>query len=172
MRHSIKSLRAAGILLGVGLGGFIDGILFHQIFQFHGMLSSQYFPDTLANEQINMFWDGIFHAFTWMMTAAGLATLWKTARYKRSPLNTKVFVGSLALGFGLFNLVEGLVDHHILELHHVVERAIGAEQLFWDVAFLASGVLLIGIGIALIQRGKREISAVSETFAVFDRRAG
>jgi uncharacterized membrane protein len=30
---------AAGIVLGIGVGGFIDGIFLHQIFQLHSMLS-------------------------------------------------------------------------------------------------------------------------------------
>jgi uncharacterized membrane protein len=31
--------RSAGLLHGLGLGGFIDGILLHQILQWHHMLS-------------------------------------------------------------------------------------------------------------------------------------
>src|SRR4051812_32328646 len=108
MTQNIKRLRTSGIIIGVGMGGFVDGILFHQILQIHNMLSNRYFPDTLANEQLNMVWDGLFHAFTWAMTALGLSLLWRTAKYGKSALNTKVFVGSLALGWGLFNLIEGI----------------------------------------------------------------
>ena len=32
--------RAPGVLLGVGLGGFVDGILLHQLLQWHHMLTS------------------------------------------------------------------------------------------------------------------------------------
>jgi uncharacterized membrane protein len=157
MHRNTKSLRNAGILLGVGMGGFVDGIVFHQILQLHNMLSNRYFPDTLANEQLNMVWDGVFHIFTWVMTAIGLSLLWKTAKYGRSPLNTKVFTGGLWLGWGLFNLIEGLIDHQIIGLHHVVERARGGEQLFYDLLFLASGALMIALGVWLIRRGKAEI---------------
>jgi uncharacterized membrane protein len=143
--------------LGVGLGGFLDGIFLHQIFQLHNMVSGRYFPDTLANEQLNMFWDGIFHLFTWGATALGLALLWRTAQLERSPLNTKVFVGSMALGWGLFNIVEGIINHLVIGLHHVVERAVGPAELFWDLAFLASGLALMGIGIGMIRRGQREL---------------
>ena len=85
-----RPLVAAGILLGVGLGGFVDGIVFHQLLQVHGMLSAKY-PKTgvdaetaLAHIQINMFWDGLFHALTWTATAVGLALLWRAARTCRS----------------------------------------------------------------------------------------
>jgi uncharacterized membrane protein len=46
---------------------------------------------------------------------------------------------SLAIGWGLFNLVEGIVDHHLLGTHHLRS---GPNQLDWDLAFLTSGTLL------------------------------
>ena len=61
-------LIAAGLLMGVGMGGFVDGILFHQILQLHNMLSAKVPPDTLINAKVNMVWDGLFHAVTWLMT--------------------------------------------------------------------------------------------------------
>ena len=48
-------LVAAGILLGAGLGGFVDGILLHQILQWHNMLSGQLPPDTLVRAKVNMY---------------------------------------------------------------------------------------------------------------------
>lgn len=79
MKSSIvtKPLTRAGMFLGVGLGGFVDGILFHQLFQFHNMLTARVPKDTIANMEINMFWDGIFHSFTWFMTAIGLKMMFK-----------------------------------------------------------------------------------------------
>lgn len=149
MNFNMKPLGMAGLLLGIGMGGFLDGIVAHQILQVHNMLSNRLFPDTLVNAEINMFWDGMFHAFTWIVTAIGIGMLWRVAKRGESPLITKYLIGSTALGWGLFNLIEGIIDHHILQVHHVVQRAAGAEQAFWDAAFLASGVALIGLGIYL-----------------------
>src|SRR4051812_8381310 len=112
-------LISAGALLGVGTGGFVDGILLHQIIQVHNMLSARYPPTTLVNAEINMFWDGLFHAFCWIMAALGLAFLWRAGQRSDVPWSTRTFVGSLALGWGIFNLVEGAIDHHILGIHHV-----------------------------------------------------
>lgn len=140
------SLRAAGTALGIGMGGFVDGIVFHQILQVHNMLSAVRPPDTLVNVEINMFWDGLFHAFTWTMTAIGLGLLWRAVRRPGVVLSTRAFVGSLILGWGLFNLVEGIIDHHLLGIHHVVERP---GHLPYDLAFLASGVIFIATGTAL-----------------------
>lgn len=153
-----RPLISAGMLLGIGMGGFADGIVFHQILQVHHMLTARY-PKTgvdaqtaLVNLQINMFWDGLFHAFTWLMTAVGLALLWRAVQRGDVALSTRTLVGSMALGWGLFNLVEGIIDHHVLHLHHVTETD---DHLLWDLLFLASGVLLMAIGATVIRAGKR-----------------
>jgi uncharacterized membrane protein len=52
---------AAGIFFGLGLGSFFDGIVLHQILQWHHMLTSAGYPaDTLGNLQFNVLWDGVF----------------------------------------------------------------------------------------------------------------
>jgi uncharacterized membrane protein len=72
---------SAGILLGLGLGGFFDGIVLHQLLQWHHMLTSAGFPaDTVENLRINTFWDGLFHASTYIFVVLGLAILWRHSR--------------------------------------------------------------------------------------------
>lgn len=149
-----RPLIAAGTILGIGMGGFVDGILFHQILQLHNMLSARRPVTDLVNAEINMVWDGLFHAFTWTMTAIGIALLWGVGRRSDVPWSSKTFAGSLALGWGVFNLVEGIIDHHLLEVHHVVERP---GHLPWDIAFLASGVVLIVIGWVVIHSGRNDV---------------
>lgn len=156
-----RPLIAAGTALGIGLGGFVDGIVFHQLLQLHNMLSAK-FPvrdvdaQTLAvHLEINMFWDGLFHAFCWVMTAIGLALIWSSVRRPHTPLSTKTFLGSLSLGWGVFNLVEGIIDHHILHLHHVTEAE---NHLVWDLAFLASGLVLLLLGSLLIWADSRDLA--------------
>ncbi|MCO6430473.1 MAG: DUF2243 domain-containing protein [Deltaproteobacteria bacterium] len=138
-----NAILTAGVVIGVGIIGFFDGILFHQILQIHNMLSAVHYPDTLVNAEINMFWDGLFHAFTWTTTLVGLALLWRGFLREAVIPSTKAFVGSILFGGGLFNLIEGLIDHHILHVHHVVERL---GQSVWDYAFLASGVVFMAVG--------------------------
>lgn len=134
---------SAGILLGTGMGGFVDGIVLHQILQWHNMLSSIRPPDDLITMKYNMVWDGLFHAFTWLATAVGLAKLWRAGFRADVAWSTKTLVGALVLGWGLFNFVEGLIDHQLLGIHHVHP---GSAQLAWDVAFLISGLVMIGAG--------------------------
>jgi uncharacterized membrane protein len=142
MNHATndKPLISAGTSLGIGLGGFFDGILFHQLLQTHNMLSAKYPKNSIVNMEINMFWDGIFHSFTWIMTIIGLTLLWRAGRRADVPWRGKIFVAALFMGWGLFNLVEGVIDHHVLNLHHVIEAK--GVSLF-DYGFLASGLIFI-----------------------------
>jgi uncharacterized membrane protein len=149
-------LISAGTLLGSGLGGFVDGIVLHQILQWHNLLSSKIAPTDLVAIKYNMVWDGLFHALTWVMTVFGLALLWRAGQRTDVPWSTRTFVGSLSLGWGLFNVVEGVVDHHILGIHHVHP---GTNQLAWDIGFLIFGALLIVAGWAAIRSGRSEATA-------------
>jgi uncharacterized membrane protein len=113
-----RPLIAAGTLLGIGMGGFVDGILFHQLLQVQSMLSARVTRSTVAGLEVNMFWDGLFHVLSWTVTALGLALLWKAVQRPDVPLSTKTFVGAMAIGWGLFNLVEGIIDHHLMHIRH------------------------------------------------------
>lgn len=148
-------LIGAGLLLGLGLGGFVDGILLHQILQWHNMLSSWVPPLTLVEMKYNMIWDGLFHALTWLCTVAGIALLFRAGRH-RGAWSGHRLLGSMLGGWGLFNLIEGLLDHQIFGLHHVHP---GAHQLAWDIGFLLSGAALIAAGLALEQPGRNHGSA-------------
>ena len=146
--RTTKPLTAAGTVIAIGMGGFVDGILFHQIFQIHNMLSAKVPTDTLVGAKVNMVWDGLFHGMVWIATAIGIAMLWNAVKRHDVLLSGKAFFGSTLVGFGLFNLIEGIIDHHILHLHHVYERS---GQSAWDYVFLASGVALIATGWLMIR---------------------
>lgn len=71
---------AAGVLSGLGLGGFFDGIVLHQGLQWHHMLSSRYPITSIENLELNTLWDGIFHSVTYVFVVVGLFILWRRAR--------------------------------------------------------------------------------------------
>jgi uncharacterized membrane protein len=146
-------LVSAGILLGAGMGGFVDGILLHQILQGHNMLSSVRPPTDLAAMKFNMVWDGLFHAFTWTMVSLGIWRLWVAGSRREVFWSTRTFVGSLVLGWGLFNVIEGAVDHQVLGIHHVHP---GEGQLAWDLGFLAFGLIEVVVGWGVIRAGRAD----------------
>ncbi|MEV6654549.1 DUF2243 domain-containing protein [Streptomyces sp. NPDC051219] len=153
-----RKLRLPGIVLGVGLGGFVDGILLHQLLQWHHMLTStnvdrigvKYYPaNTVTGLEMNTVWDGIFHAVCWVAVLTGLAILYaRLTHHRRRVWTSAALWGWILVGWGLFNLVEGIVDHHILGIHHVYA---GDQQVWWDLGFLLLGAVLVAVG-WMIQR--------------------
>jgi uncharacterized membrane protein len=152
-RSRVGPLVGAGLFLGVGLGGFVDGIVLHQILQWHNMLSSVVAPIDLVSMKYNMIWDGAFHALTWTMVVIGIGLLFRAGRRHDVLWSGRVLVGSIIGGWGMFNLVEGIIDHQLLGLHHVHP---GENQLAWDIGFLlVGGVGLIVLGIAIASGMRR-----------------
>jgi uncharacterized membrane protein len=148
-KHLAPQLIAA-LVLGVGLGGFVDGILLHQILQWHNMLSSVAPPTDLVAMKYNMVWDGAFHALTWLVTFTGVVLLYRAGRSTDNVWSGRVLAGGMLAGWGLFNFVEGLVDHQLLGIHHVHP---GEHQLAWDLGFLFVGGLgLMLAGALLVHR--------------------
>jgi uncharacterized membrane protein len=150
---------SAGILFGLGLGGFFDGIVLHQVLQWHHMLSSWYPVNTIENLKLNTFWDGVFHSSTYLFVVAGLFILWRTAQRRHLYWSNYLLIGSMLIGFGAFNVVEGLIDHQLLGVHHVNELVPVEQRIYWDVGFLVWGATMIVVGYVFLRRGQREFLA-------------
>lgn len=158
-RAGLRPIVFGGVLLGMGLGGFFDGIVLHQVLQWHHMLTSAgYPPTTVANLKLNTLADGLFHVATYIMTALGVALLWSGARRGRAPWSTTLLIGTLLMGWGAFNVLEGVVDHHLLGVHHVRS---GPNQAAWDLAFLAWGAAMLLGGYALARAGHQQTGAAA-----------
>ncbi|HUQ24931.1 MAG TPA: DUF2243 domain-containing protein [Burkholderiales bacterium] len=152
---------SAGILFGLGLGGFFDGIAMHQVLQWHHMVTSAGYPaDSVRNLEINTLLDGLFHASTYVFVVAGLVILWRRAHTRHVRWSTKLLAGTMLMGFGIFNLVEGIIDHHVLELHHVNEKVPAEQWMYWDAGFLAWGAAMLLVGWYLKRAGRAETPAV------------
>jgi uncharacterized membrane protein len=149
------------LLLGIGFGGFVDGILLHQVLQWHHMLSAEGCcpAGTVGGLEDNTVADGFFHVATWIAVMAG--TILATRAWQRGEVAPpwRSHLGGLLLGWGLFNLVEGLVDHQILGIHHVRDD-LGA-PLGWDLGFLVLGLVQVLAGWALVRSGRRQLAVVA-----------
>jgi len=155
---AVKRPRAPGILLGIGLGGFVDGIVLHQILQWHHLLSSEseHPKTTVAGLQDNTLADGLFHAATWVAVVIGLWILWRRTTDWCWAISGTAFLGWILVGWGLFNLVEGIINHEILGIHHVREGA--GHQTAYDLGFLAFGAMLVFGGWLLTRLGERDLA--------------
>ena len=158
LRSESSSIAGPGVVLGLGLGGFVDGIVLHQILQWHHLISSTATgsTDTVAGLEANTLADGLFHAATWILTAGGVWWLWRNVSRRRVSLDRQ-FLGWLLLGWGVFNLADEAVFHALLDLHHIRE---GENEVVYDMVFLAIGAVQIAVGLVLT-RGSRSAATAT-----------
>lgn len=147
---SPRSFFAGGLLLGIGLGALVDGVVLHQLLQWHHMVSAQdeYPMTTLRGLQVNTHWDGAFNAGGVVVTIAGLALVW-SARAKAGLHAGDALSGLLVAGWGLFNILDAVVNHYLLGLHHVRENT--EQQWAYEVAYVVFSAVLVGVGYSLLR---------------------
>jgi uncharacterized membrane protein len=148
MRRS--RVNTAAFLLGIGLGGLLDAILLQHILQWE---------QTLAG-------DGWFYFAMWLAAAVGVVFLFSAFRAPGRMPSGRAFAGFILIGWGAYNLVEGIVDPLILNLHHV--RDLPSHMAVYDWAFLALSALVLLIGLSL--RDGRDPGPVSDRRSGTDRR--
>jgi uncharacterized membrane protein len=131
-----------GFVLGVGLGGLFDGIVLHQLLQWHHLVSNLYPVTSVETLELNTWWDGVFHSAMYVLVVIGLfIVLW--AFYKADfRLAPRPLFGAILIGAGTFNIFDSIVNHWILQIHHIRS---GPDEAVYDIAFF-----LIGDGVAVI----------------------
>ena len=139
----LRALGWAGYLLGFGLGGFFDGILLHQILQWHHLLSlvtRAPFQDI----RVQIMADGLFHLLMYVVAIAGLWKLWK-GRHHLGGGGDRLLLANAAIGFGAWHILDGILSHWVLGIHRI--RLDSDNVLFWDVLwFAAFGVAVVVLG--------------------------
>ena len=120
-----------GAVLGFALGGFFDGILLHQILQWHHLLSLVPGIDDL---RLQVLWDGWFHALMYLIALAGLAGLWRVRQRGAGDWGWPL-VGAVLVGFGTWHVVDTLLSHWLLGIHRI--RIDSPNPLAWDLLWLA-----------------------------------
>lgn len=166
----LRRLRTSGLLFGIGLGGFFDGIVLHQILQWHHMVShvEKYPTTTVAGLEANTLADGLFHAVTYLITISALVVLWPILGQRRRAWSRQGFIGLLLMGWALFNIVEGVIDHHLLKVHVVREDVSNPEV--WNWGFLIVSVVLGAIGYAIHKNAEWTESGIEHDVPASERR--
>ena len=128
----------SGALLGVGIAAFVDETVFHQLLHWHHF----YDRSTPAAGLVS---DGVFHAFGWFATVAGLFLFADLRR--RAGLWPARWWAGLLLGAGGFQLYDGTVQHKLLRLHQIrYVTDVPTYDWVWNVlavCMLAGGLLLL-----------------------------
>jgi uncharacterized membrane protein len=120
--------RYAALLLGVGLGAFFEGILLHRV-------------------------AGFFYMAAWALCVGGVLLLWLALRGPGPLPSTRSFVGHYLVGWGVFNMLEGLLRHDL------------ARE--WLVFATGVGFVLVGV---IVSRMRDE--HIVERRSGYDRRSG
>ncbi|UVW28071.1 DUF2243 domain-containing protein [Massilia sp. H6] len=138
------------VALGFALGGFFDGILLHQILQWHHLLSQVAGMDDL---RLQVLWDGYFHALMYVIALAALAGLW-WQQHQRAAASIPGWplLGALLVGFGAWHIADTVLSHWLLQIHRI--RIDSANPLLWDLLWLAGfGILPLALGLRLLRKG-------------------
>ncbi len=135
-------------LIGMGLGALIDGIVLHQVLQWHHVVVAISPAGPGAGLERNTFWDGIFHLVAWLIVVVGVLLLAMRPGDLRA-LGTTRFIGLLMVGLGAFHIVDQVVFHLVLEVHHI--RMVENYQLY-DWAFFTVGAGFVAAGALLVRR--------------------
>jgi uncharacterized membrane protein len=137
---------ASGVLVGVGVAGFVDETVFHQLLHWH------HFWDG-GSQGAALVSDGLFHAGSWVCTVAGL--FWFADLRRRRTWQGRAWIGGILLGAGVFQLYDGIVQHKLLGLHQIrYQVPIWPYDLVWNV--LAAIMIVVG---AILVRRRRAVVA-------------
>jgi uncharacterized membrane protein len=143
--------------LGVAFSMFFDGIVLHQLLQWHHLASHTHPPRNLSDLQFNTLLDGLFHAGAWVVALWGVWMLIHNAKrgaFLHAP--RRLLFGAFIAGWGAFNVVENIINHFILQVHHVRENV--PNVWTYDVVFLALlGFAPLLIGIKMIKNARAEV---------------
>jgi len=143
-----------GVLLGIGIIGFLDEAVFHQLLQWHA-----FYWATDSHGRILS--DGLFHVFSTLVLLGGTFRLWFG-----TPPDPRRLLAAILIGAGGFNAYDGIVQHVIFHFHLVNERVCPAPErgnslatcradIPFEVAWIALGLLILGAGTALWRRDAR-----------------
>ena len=134
-RRKRRSLLVAGGVIGVALGGFFDGILLHQILQWHHLLSLV--PgEALRDVRNQVLADGAFHVLMYLMAGLGLWLLWRARDGLVDAGAGRRLAGSVLVGFGLWQLIDVVIFHWIAGIHRI--RVDVENPLAWDIGWLVA----------------------------------
>lgn len=134
----------AGILMGIGVAGFIDETVFHQLLHWHHF----YNPSTPSWGLIS---DGLFHAFSWFCIIGGFFIFADLRR--RTAWRATWHLSGFLFGLGGFQLWDGTIQHKWWHLHEIRYHVnIVPYGLVWN----AIAVIVLIAAVTFLMRARRE----------------
>ena len=138
------TFRWSGYLLGFAISGFFDGILLHQVLQWHHLLSNLE-GEAFRDLRVQILADGLFHVQMYVIAMAGLALLWHARREFAAPPASRLLLANALIGFGVWHVVDAILSHWLLGIHRI--RMEAQNVLLWDLIwFFVFGIAFIAAG--------------------------
>ncbi|MET1013832.1 MAG: DUF2243 domain-containing protein [Paenisporosarcina sp.] len=135
-----------GFLFGLGVVGFIDEVVFHQLLHWH------HFYDKSTTD-IGLVSDGLFHAFSWFSTIGSSFML--ADLHRRQAFWMKRWIGGALLGGGLFQLYDGTIQHKLMQIHQIRYNVdITPYDVVWNVIAFA---MIVAAYFLLKENNKRTV---------------
>ncbi|WP_173930959.1 DUF2243 domain-containing protein [Chelativorans sp. Marseille-P2723] len=146
-----SSFRWAGYVLGFAIGGFFDGILLHQILQWHHLLSGLE-GGRFGDLRFQIMADGAFHLVMYVALMLGLLLLWRSRANFVQPAADRALAANALIGFGFWHILDGIVSHWVLGIHRI--RMDTDIPLLWDLVwFVLFGVAFVIAGYLMRRSG-------------------
>jgi uncharacterized membrane protein len=134
----------AGVLMGIGVAGFVDETVFHQLFHWH------HFYDR-STPSWGLISDGIFHAASWFCMVGGLFLFADLRR--RDSWNAGWYGSGFCFGLGGFQLYDGTIQHKWWHLHEIRYHV---SLLPYDLVWNGVAAAVLAVGVLLLMRARRE----------------
>jgi len=141
------------VMIGIALAGFFDGILLHQVLQWHHLLSLVQ-GDALRDIRTQILADGLFHVLMYVLAGIGLWLLWRGRAATIRPGTDAALLASFFLGFGAWQFLDVILFHWILGIHRI--RVDVPNPLAWDIGWLVLfGVPTVAFGLWLLAKTRK-----------------
>jgi uncharacterized membrane protein len=134
----VKRIKLGSFLLGFGLLGAADGIILHQLLQWHSFYMHTDHPHRIVS-------DGLFHASSVVIILVGTFILVRSASLLSSRNRWALVLGYLSIGGGAFHLLDTIINHWWLQTHHI--RQGHPDEAWYDVYYLLIGIVLLLVGL-------------------------
>jgi uncharacterized membrane protein len=137
-------------ILGIAFSAFFDGILLHQVLQWHHLLSLAQ-GELFRDVRVQILADGLFHVASYLLAAGGLLLLWHGRR--TAPADRIIFAWAV-LGFAAWQFADIILVHWAVGLHRT--RIGVSALLLWDIGWLvAFGMVPLVAGLWLLRNPPR-----------------